>query len=112
MTSFNVAETSAAQGNYTLKVHRLGEFHPQLRLSRAHEGQDIGDPLYGNVGGQDEKVGCLPYTFLSIESALLHQGQSCIPFFSMEASSRAAAAEPLSIMFVRTMWHFMSKLQA
>ena len=39
-------------------MHRLGEFHPQLALSQAHEGQDIGDPLYGNVGGQAEKVGC------------------------------------------------------
>ncbi|KAK9800329.1 hypothetical protein WJX73_003149 [Symbiochloris irregularis] len=51
----SVYETINKQGNYTLKVHRLGEFHPQLRLSRAHEGQDIGDPLYGNVGGQAEK---------------------------------------------------------
>ena len=47
------------QGNYTLKVHRLGEFHPQMRLSKVHEGQDIEDPLYGNVGGAAEKVSCL-----------------------------------------------------
>lgn len=51
----SIYETMNKQGNYTLKVHRLGEFHPQLMHSTAHEGQDIEDPLYGNVGGPAEK---------------------------------------------------------
>lgn len=47
-------------GNYSLKVRRLGEFHPRLSLSKEPDGQDIDDPLYGNVGGQQEKVSSCP----------------------------------------------------
>jgi len=38
-------------------VRRLGEYHPGLAATKDQEGQDIGDPLYGNAGGVDELVG-------------------------------------------------------
>ena len=44
-------------GNYTKKVRRLGEFHPELGNALEYDGQDIDDPLYGNEGGDTERVG-------------------------------------------------------
>lgn len=41
---------------YSQKVRRLGEFHPRLRKTVEVDGQDIEDPLYGNVGGEEEQV--------------------------------------------------------
>lgn len=43
-------------GNYSQKVRRLGEFHPILAARSDPDGQDIDDPLYGNIGGEAEKV--------------------------------------------------------
>ena len=39
------------------QVRRLGEFHPTLSKNTEPDGQDIDDPLYGNVGGEEEQVG-------------------------------------------------------
>jgi hypothetical protein len=36
-------------------THRLGEFHPQLAARREPDAQDIDDPLYGNMGGAQER---------------------------------------------------------
>lgn len=52
----SVYETINRAQQYSKKVRRLGEFHPQLALSKAQDGQDIDDPLYGNMGGADEQV--------------------------------------------------------
>ncbi|CAD7698169.1 unnamed protein product [Ostreobium quekettii] len=50
----SVYDTIAREGGYSMKVRRLGEFHPVLAKSLDSEGQDIDDPLYGNVGGSEE----------------------------------------------------------
>lgn len=34
----------------------LGEYHSSLAGSKEPDGQDINDPLYGNFGGEEEKV--------------------------------------------------------
>ena len=52
----SVYETINRAQQYSKKVRRLGEFHPQLAQSKAQDGQDIDDPLYGNMGGPDEQV--------------------------------------------------------
>lgn len=52
-------DTINKQGKYTQKVRRLGEFHPVLKERLDVDGQDIDDPLYGNEGGDIEKVGAL-----------------------------------------------------
>ena len=52
----SVYETINRAQQYSKKVRRLGEFHPQLAQSKAQDGQDIDDPLYGNMGGADEEV--------------------------------------------------------
>ena len=49
-------DTINTKGNYSKRVRRLGEFHPQLAKIMTPDGQDIDDPLYGNKGGATEKV--------------------------------------------------------
>ena len=49
-------DTINKSGNYTKKVRRLGEFHPELSKAVGSEAQDVDDPLYGNVGGEYELV--------------------------------------------------------
>ena len=49
-------DTINKEAQYSLKVRRLGEFHPELLPTGDQEGQDIGDPLYGNQGGIEEMV--------------------------------------------------------
>ena len=49
-------DTISKDAQYTKRVRRLGEFHPELGPSKATDGQDIDDPLYGNVGGSQEQV--------------------------------------------------------
>ena len=53
----SVYDTISKGGGYSMKVRRLGEFHPVMSKSQDPEGQDIDDPLYGNVGGSEEVVG-------------------------------------------------------
>lgn len=53
----SVYDTINKDAQYSLKVRRLGEYHSGLAATKDQEGQDIGDPLYGNVGGVDELVG-------------------------------------------------------
>ena len=53
----SVFDTIYPDQQYTKRVRRLGEFHPELAASKQPDGQDIEDPLYGNVGGDHEKVG-------------------------------------------------------
>jgi hypothetical protein len=43
------------QSSHSRRVRRLGEFHPTLSRSKAQDGQDIDDPLYGNLGGSEEE---------------------------------------------------------
>jgi hypothetical protein len=44
-------------GYYSARVRVLGSFHPVLsQRSNQTDGQDIDDPLYGNIGGQQEQV--------------------------------------------------------
>lgn len=50
----SVYDTINKDAQYSLKVRRLGEYHPGLAATKDQEGQDIGDPLYGNAGGVDE----------------------------------------------------------
>jgi hypothetical protein len=52
----SVYDTINKAGNYTAKVRMLGQFHRQLGASKEPDGMDINDPLYGNVGGEDEQV--------------------------------------------------------
>lgn len=52
----SVYDTINKEGKYTQKVRRLGEFHPVLKERPEADGQDIDDPLYGNVGGKAELV--------------------------------------------------------
>ena len=52
----SVYDTISKGIQYTKRVRRLGEFHPDLGPSKATDGQDIDDPLYGNVGGAEEQV--------------------------------------------------------
>ena len=56
----SVYDTINKDAQYSLKVRRLGEYHPGLAATKDQEGQDIGDPLYGNAGGVDELVGYHP----------------------------------------------------
>ncbi|KAK9909328.1 hypothetical protein WJX75_000581 [Coccomyxa subellipsoidea] len=51
----SVFDTINSMGNYSKRVRRLGEFHPQLAKMMTPDGQDIDDPLYGNKGGATEK---------------------------------------------------------
>lgn len=45
-------------GQYSARVRLLGSYHPQLAAQADQtDGQDIDDPLYGNVGGEEEQVG-------------------------------------------------------
>ena len=55
----SVYDTINKDAQYSLKVRRLGEYHSGLAATKDQEGQDIGDPLYGNAGGVDELVGIL-----------------------------------------------------
>ena len=52
----SVFDTINSTGHYARRVRRLGEFHFQLAKVMEPDGQDIDDPLYGNPGGQTEKV--------------------------------------------------------
>ena len=54
----SVYDTINQGGHYSEKVRRLGEFHPELgaKKERGSDAQDIDDPLYGNVGGEEELV--------------------------------------------------------
>ena len=52
----SVYETINRAQQYSKKVRMLGEFHPQLAQTKVQDGQDIDDPLYGNMGGPDEQV--------------------------------------------------------
>ena len=49
-------DTINQDAHYSKRVRRLGEFHPTLGNSKQPDGQDIEDPLYGNVGGSEEQV--------------------------------------------------------
>ena len=42
-------------GRYSRRVRRLGEFHPRLGASRAPDGADIEDPLYGGFRGLGDR---------------------------------------------------------
>jgi hypothetical protein len=44
------------QSSHSKRVRRLGEFHPMLSRSQQADGQDIDDPLYGNLGGAEEEA--------------------------------------------------------
>lgn len=57
----SVYDTINKDAQYSLKVRRLGEYHPGLAATKDQEGQDIGDPLYGNAGGVDELVVFFPF---------------------------------------------------
>lgn len=49
----SVFETVNPAARYSMKVRRLGEFHPRLGAagsSGVPDGEDIDDPLYGNLG--------------------------------------------------------------
>ena len=52
----SVYDTIDKEGGYSGKVRLLGEFHPSMATNIEPGGQDIDDPLYGNVGGAEEKV--------------------------------------------------------
>lgn len=52
----SVFDTINAAGGYSRRVRRLGEFHPALARIKSPDGQDIDDPLYGNLGGAAEKA--------------------------------------------------------
>ncbi len=54
----SVFDTINSAGGYSRRVRRLGEFHPVLSEVKSPDGQDIDDPLYGNLGGPAEKVSC------------------------------------------------------
>ena len=56
LVQVSVFDTISKDAQYTKRVRRLGEFHPDLGPSKATDGQDIDDPLYGNVGGAEEAV--------------------------------------------------------
>lgn len=51
----SVYDTINKAGKYSAKVRMLGEYHKQLSGSKQPDGQDIDDPLYGNIGGQEEQ---------------------------------------------------------
>lgn len=52
----SVFDTINQDAHYSKRVRRLGEFHPQLGTSKQPDGQDIEDPLYGNMGGPEEQA--------------------------------------------------------
>ncbi len=51
-----VYDTINKAGNYSAKVRMLGQYHMRLSGSTEPDGSNIDDPLYGNVGGDDEQV--------------------------------------------------------
>ena len=72
----SVYDTINKDAQYSLKVRRLGEYHPGLAATKDQEGQDIGDPLYGNEGGVDELVSGLLHSFLPVQHGMLSR-QCC-----------------------------------
>ena len=52
----SVYDTVQKETQFSIKVRRLGEFHPQMKDSTDPDGQDIDDPLYGNYGGETAAV--------------------------------------------------------
>ncbi|EIE24509.1 hypothetical protein COCSUDRAFT_61938 [Coccomyxa subellipsoidea C-169] len=65
----SVFDTINSTGNYSKRVRRLGEFHPELAKIMTPDGQDIDDPLYGNKGGATEKE--------AVEAALVTLREAC-----------------------------------
>lgn len=55
-------------GGYSVKVRRLGDFHPVLGKKTEPDAQDIDDPLYGNVGGEEEEAAVMRAAVLVRES--------------------------------------------
>ena len=69
----SVYDTINKAAQYSRKVRRLGEFHPTLYNIKSPDGQDIEDPLYGNMGGEQELVSG---THICCKSRSLQQGSS------------------------------------
>ena len=59
----SVYDTVQKERQFSRKVRRLGDFHPQMKHSEDSDGQDIDDPLYGNYGGDVARV--KPLSFLT-----------------------------------------------
>lgn len=74
----SVFDTINSMGNYSKRVRRLGEFHPQLAKIMTPDGQDIDDPLYGNKGGATEKVPHGPDLTVALVKIILFLPISCI----------------------------------
>lgn len=71
-------------------MRRLGEYHPGLAATKDQEGQDIGDPLYGNAGGVDELVSILLCSGTDSFSHFLQDGCLCTTYHdSMQSCSIA-----------------------
>lgn len=64
LREISVYDTVQKETQFSRKVRRLGEFHPQMKDSEAYDGQEIDDPLYGNYGGEETKV---PFRHLDVE---------------------------------------------
>lgn len=74
----SVFDTINAAGGYSRRVRRLGEFHPRLAKIKSPDGQDIDDPLYGNVGGAAEKAWMQPaFAIHHLLRMLLHAAAGC-----------------------------------
>eukprot|EP00210_Caulerpa_lentillifera_P006713 g6415.t1 len=56
LREISVYDTIQKEKRYSVKVRRLGEFHPKLKLNEQTDGQDIDDPLYGNYGGTSTRI--------------------------------------------------------
>ena len=79
----SVYDTINKDAQYSLKVRRLGEYHSGLAATKDQEGQDIGDPLYGNVGGVDELVGILLCSGTDSFSHLVLDGCFCTTYHAL-----------------------------
>ena len=58
----SVYDTALKERQFSGKVRRLADFHPQMKHSEDPDGQDIDAPLYGNYGGDVARVS-LPFIF-------------------------------------------------
>eukprot|EP00879_Flechtneria_rotunda_P006500 GHRR01006832.1.p1 GENE.GHRR01006832.1~~GHRR01006832.1.p1 ORF type:complete len:263 (+),score=136.22 GHRR01006832.1:3-791(+) len=80
-------------GHYSARVRLLGSFHPRLAAQAAQsDGQDIDDPLYGNMGGEQQQAAVIQASQLIQESCsnLVQQLEGLAAQHGLTAGDRSA----------------------
>ena len=103
----SVYDTIDKEGGYSGKVRLLGEFHPSMATNIEPGGQDIDDPLYGNVGGAEEKV--LPMRRPPPDCSLVQDLVQAVHALTWLASQYTSL---LAVNLLRSKLHAVSELRA